>query len=1015
VGSPSTSESEGQEPSGARMPRHEPADAGRHGAQEVDPAPAHVQPDRAVPTADELGFRGRVVALGASAGGLDALDRFFAALPSCPDAAFVVVQHLSPDHRTMMDDLLRRHTSMPVAVVTQDMPLERGHVYVIAPGMMLQLEHGRLRLTPKPSAGLSLPIDAFFESVAREIGARSIGVVLSGTGSDGKNGVVALDAAGAWVLVQEPSSARFDGMPRSAMATGVVDRVLDPEALAQEVATLLEPGHEPRRAPALLQQVGEDPATLSAVLNLLARATGVDFGHYKPATVLRRLERRLHATGSASLEQYRERLKEDAREPELLRAELLIPVTAFFRDGEAFATLRDRVVRPLVQSRSGPGASPLRIWVSATATGEEAYTLAAMVEHVGELLGVAPAYKIFATDVEPTFLARASAGRYPLAAMEQVPSEYRHCFAAVDDEIQADPQLRQHIVFARHDLLADPPFTQLDLVCCRNMLIYLRPSAQERVLRRLQQSLRVGGTLFLGGSESLPAGMGPFEIVDARHKLFRLTQRPAPLPLGDLVGDASVGLRRRPAATPHVRVIDLAVEGLLSQYTPAALVITAARELVHVFGEGHAFLRIPPGGATLDVLQLLDPAVAPVLSTLAYVALRDRVVQVSRAIDVMLAGERRRLRVRVVPLKEEGATPHLVVAFEFEGRESAPEGESEAVADLPEQERRRIADLEGELAETRASLHATIQDLGTTNEELQSTNEELMAANEELQGTNEELQSVNEELHTVNAELQGKIEQLNAANADLEGLTQAGRVATVFVDGELSVLRFTPEAAPLFRLRASDIGRRLTDLAHTLAYPELVPDLEQALARREGRTREVRALDGREFLATVLPYGEAGSGGSKAVVTFVDISHLRNAEELQEVLDAQPAHIAVIDADGTIRRVNRAWRNFAAENAAPGRALALGLGTSYLAPCDAAAQMDQSARRAVDGLRAVLFGGSPGFVCLYPCHAPDEERWFLMHATPLTGRRPGAVVSHLNVTGWLDARALLHAPAGGAS
>lgn len=264
-------------------PPSEPASAGPRGG-DADGAPP--------------GFSGRVVGLGASAGGLDALDRFFAALPSCPDTAFVVVQHLSPDHRTMMDDLLRRHTSMPVAVVSHDMPLERGHVYVIAPGMMLQLNQGRLQLTPKPSAGLSLPIDAFFESLAREIGPRAIGVVLSGTGSDGTQGVVALDAAGAWVLAQEPASARFDGMPRSAIATGVVDRVLDPEALAHEVATLLEPGHEARHAPGLLRQVGEDPESLRAMLGLLARATRVDFGHYKPATVLRRLERRLHATRS---------------------------------------------------------------------------------------------------------------------------------------------------------------------------------------------------------------------------------------------------------------------------------------------------------------------------------------------------------------------------------------------------------------------------------------------------------------------------------------------------------------------------------------------------------------------------------------------------------------------------------------------------------------------------------------------------------------------------------------------
>lgn len=948
----------------------------------------------------------RVVALGASAGGLEALERFFDAVPSCPDAAFVVIQHLSPDHRTMMDELLRRHTLMPVEVVDRDMPIVAGHVYVIAPGKLMQQQGGWLRLSPKPSAGLSLPIDVFFASLARDAGASSIGIVLSGTGSDGTQGVVALDAVGAWVLVQDPVSARFDGMPRSAIAAGVADRVLDPDALGHEVAALLEPGHEPRRGPGMLRQVADDPQALHQTLALLGRATRVDFSHYKPATVLRRLERRLHATGSATLDAYRQRLIDDSAEADTLRAELLIPVTAFFRDREAFAALRELVLRPLIRERAVPGATPLRVWVAATATGEEAYSIAMTIEAVAEELGVLVAYKIFATDVEPTFLARASAGRFAREVFDTLPPEYRHHFIVHDDGLQIDPALRQHVVFARHDLLADPPFTQLDLVTCRNMLIYLRPAAQDRVLRRLEQSLRVGGTMFLGGSESLQTGATSFEPLDARHKLFRLTQRPPPLPLNDLLGDPIRSTRRPVSTPPRSRVIDLAVESLLAQFTPAAMVITASRELVHLFGEGQRFLRLPAGGATLDVLQLVDPALAPVLSTMVYAAVRDRKPQVSRPVQVGGTEPPMRIRLRAIPLREEGTAPHLVVSFEDVSEPLPADAGAEPVADLPEQERRHIAELEGELAETRANLQSTIQDLGTANEELQATNEELMAANEELQGTNEELQSVNEELHTVNAELQGKIEQLNAANADLEGLTRAGRVATVFVDAQLTVLRFTPEAVPLFRLRDSDIGRTLSDMAHTLDYPALFDDLRHALGRGEGRSCEVRGHDGRDYLATVLPYGDALSASPKAVVTFIDISQLREMEELQDVLDAQPAHIAVVDADGSIRRVNRAWREFAAANGLHEGGAAVGPGCRYLDSCEAAAADDPSAARAAEGLRAVIEGRSRSYVGLYPCHSPTEQRWFLMHATPLAGRRQGAVVSHLNVTGWLAGTAL---------
>lgn len=953
---------------------------------------------------DAPGVR-HVVALGASAGGLDALERFFEALPPTQGTAYIVVQHLSPDHRTMMDELLARRTTMPVSVVAPDTVVEPDHVYVIAPGMMMTLVDGRLRLQPRPGTGLSLPIDGFFESMAKELGSRAIGVVLSGTGSDGTKGALALDAAEAWVLAQDPRSARFDGMPASVIAAGVVDRVLEPAGLAEAVAQLVQPGQGGRPRHREHGTTLLDPgADLQLAVQTISRLTRIDFQHYKPGTLLRRLERRLQPSDEQSLLRYCRRLEHDPGEVEALRGDLLIPVTAFFRDPEAFASLKDRVLRPLVQGRRGRMREPLRVWISATATGEEAYTVAMLLESVLEAEGVEAGYKVFATDVEPAFLARASAGRYPAQVLESIPPAMHRWLVHNGDSVQIDAALRHRIVFARHDLLVDPPFTHLDLVCCRNALIYLKQAAQERVLRRLEQALNVGGTLFLGSSETLLGTAGEYEVLDHRNRLFRLLRRPPPLPAQDILGHRQPADRRRRegGGGPAARLVDHAIEALLGLYTAAAIVITQERELVHVFGDARRFLRVPVGGATLDVLQMLDPALGPMLSTLVYAAVRDRTPQVSRPVRVPLDGGERALCLRVVPLKEDAGASFLLVVFE-------PQSESGAagavVADLTGQEQRHVLDLEGELAETRASLQSTIQDLGTANEELQATNEELMASNEELQGTNEELQSVNEELHTVNAELHNKVEALNSANADLEGLTRAGRVAMVFVDHELHVQRFTPEAVSLFRLRASDIGRRIDDLAHTLDYRGLIDDLQAAVQGREIPGREVAAEDGRTFLASILPYPQGGTGPRRVVATFVDISHVKNAQALQSVLDALPASVAVVDGRGRIERVNRAWREFAQANGAQS---GVDIGDSYLAPCVSAAEADAAARACLAGLQDVLAGRQPSCALLYPCHGPDRPRWFLMHATPLPGAQGGMVVSHLEVSGWMveDARGL---------
>lgn len=958
------------------------------------------------------GFAGVIVALGASAGGLDALDRFFTTLPPLDDTAFVVIQHLAPEHKTMMDTLLARHTKMNVLVASDGVALEGGHVYVIPPGTTMTVSHGRLRLVPRPSTGVTLPIDAFFESLALEAARRSIGIVLSGTGSDGSRGVTALDEAGAWVMVQDPETARFDGMPRNAIASGAVDHVLSPEMLAAEVASLVASGEGPPPRPPG-PRLAADEVSFEPVLRMLGSTMRVDFSQYKPTTVLRRVERRMHSTGMDSIQAYADHLVSHPAEIDTLRRELLIPVTRFFRDPEAFSALRS-ALEPMMLARAAQPDRPFRCWVTPTSTGEEAYSLTMVLLELIEEHTPGIDLKVFATDVESTYLDRASAGVYTSEQMSNVPAGMRErWFDQIDPDTWRVRQfLRQKIVFSRHDLLVDAPFTQLDLVSCRNLLIYLRPAAQERAVRRLSYALRPGGLLFLGSSETPGSSADDYDAVDTRQKVYRLRRRPVSLPPDDLLSgqfgstrvfrDRSAGRTEGvPVRTPQQR----ALEVLSQRYAPAAMVVNSDRELVHVIGEMGEILRIGAGDISLDVMKLLPPPLTPVVATLIHGAVRERAPQRSRALPVTLddgsGGTRSRtFRIAVWPLHEDGPhVDHLMVCFEpADQRPPTVEADVEET-DLAQMRSRHVDDLERELALTRANLQDTIQELGTANEELQATNEELMASNEELQSTNEELQSVNEELHTVNAEYQSKIAELNDANADLESLTRATRIPLVFVDSALRLTRFTPAATSLFKFRNSDVGRPITDFSHDLDYPDLYERVEAALTDIAPLQREVSDAAGRSWLVTVLPYTPRDPRDTRVVITCVDVSSMRDVARLQAVLDALPEHVAVLDHRGVIQQVNRSWREFAERNGDDGM-LSSGPGIDYLDVCRSAVSIDPGVRRIVEGLSGVLDGTRPSFMIHYPCHSPEERRWFLMHATPMTGG--GCVITHFNVTGWLD-------------
>lgn len=957
-----------------------------------------------------------LVCIGASAGGLDALEKFFHACPPNTGAAFVVVQHLSPDHKSMMSNLLARHTSMPVTTVEDDMAIEGNHVYLIPPGVVMHVTPGHLHLTPKNPHGLSLPIDIFFASMAEVYGKQAVGIVLSGTGSDGTRGAQAIRSAGGLLLVQDPDLAKFDGMPRSVIAAGSADAVLATEELPLRlVAHMTQQPYEQTKLD--IARTGfdhlheSDEEALAAILRLVQQHCGIDFAEYKQPTVMRRIERRMQVRHTPSIQQYHELLDNDRSEVITLRRDMLIPVTSFFRDTEAFQTLADKVIAPMVQNKD-PGDT-IRVWIAGTATGEEAYTVGMLFVEAFERLRRWPNLKIFATDVDQQCIETAGMGQYPETSATEVSAERRErFFTQAGERLVVKSELRQFIVFARHNLLVDPPFTKMDLVLCRNTLIYFKNVAQERALRSLHYALVQGGVLMLGSSESLSPNSEGLEPLSSKHKVFRCVSPVAPTIADRSSGFGGLGtipprhahLHRTRRRSLDVPVGDEGAAALLQAFAPPSMLVNPQQEAVHLYGEVNMYLQPRQGAASLEVNRLLPEGLMPVASALLYKVQRDRVRIESDVVETLLStGERQRVRLSALPVNGPDDEPMALLCFhrDFAAPPAAPVGEA---INVDAETIARIGTLERELAATRESLQATIEELETSNEELQATNEELMASNEELQSSNEELQSVNEEMSTVNAEFQEKMLILNRANADLDSMAKAAGVATIFVDQELHITRFSPDATSIFKLKEGDVGRRLDDFAHKLHYPELMDDLALTLRTERMVEREVTTLDKtRTYLLRILPYLIPSTTMRGAVATFVDVTAFHDAQRLQAIIDGLAEHIAVLDPTGTIVMVNAAWERFAKANGDADMTVS-GPGCNYLSACKPlgvpGGDVSSNGGEAARGIRQVLEGSLPQFSLEYPCHSPTEERWFVMNVAPIRVKGLGAVVSHVNVTPW---------------
>ncbi len=963
-------------------------------------------------TTSPQSFDGHVVCIGASAGGLDALEHFFKACPNDTGAVYVVIQHLSPDHKSMMNDLLARYTQMPVIMVEDAMPIEANSVYLIPPGTIMHITPGQLHLMPKNPRSLTLPIDIFFSSLADVYGKHAIGVILSGTGSDGTRGATSIHSAGGFLMVQEPETAKFDGMPRSAIATGLVDVILPAEDLP---ACLVAHIHNlPIKMPSLVEPkvIAHAQMTsneiMTAIQHQLMLVSNIDFSDYKPATILRRIERRMQICHTPEMHQYLDFLENDRSEVLTLRRELLISVTSFFRDPEAFDVLYHEVVSPMVAKV--PDGVTLRIWTAGVATGEEAYTLAMLFIEAFERHRRWPNLKIFATDVDQQCIETAGIGQYSESSAAELSKErLKRFFVKKDNYLVVKDEVRQCIVFARHNLLSDPPFTKMDLVVCRNTLIYFKSNAQERALRSLQYAVKEGGALMLGSSESLSATSDGMRVINAKQKIFRRSG-PASLPFQDRKGmfvyqrPASSVLQkpvtRRPG-TENASIADIGISALLNRHAPPSMIVNEQREAIHLFGNISMYFRPRDGIASLEVSRLLPDPLVPIASALLYKAIRDHDYLISDPVNVVLVnGERRSVRISVEPLQISTEDRLSLLSFHAE---LPNETMTDDGIDVDAENQARFHSLEKELAATRESLQATIEELETSNEELQATNEELMASNEELQSSNEELQSVNEEMSTVNAEFQEKMHILNRTNTDLDCMTKAAGLATVFVDTNMLITRFSPDATNLFKLRESDLGRPLDDIQHILNYPDLMHDLEKTVQTERMIEREVETLDGNHiYMARMLPYQVPSSTVRGTVVTFVNVSAFHDARRLQTIIDALPEHIAVVDPSGNIVLVNAAWRRFAIANG-DSELKRCGVGVNYLEVCKIKSGQDSVeifANKALYGLKGVLEGTLPKFSLEYPCHSPTEQRWFVMNVAPVQNDKFGAVISHVNISTW---------------
>jgi two-component system CheB/CheR fusion protein len=821
-----------------------------------------------------------VVGIGASAGGLEAFIEFFDAMPSESGMAFVLIQHLPPDRESMVADILSKHTRMPVAQVQDGMAVEADHVYVIQPGHTLTIKNGALHLGASlKEPGNNRPVDDFFRSLAEEQRERSICIIMAGMGSNGTAGAEVIKAVGGVAIAQDPESTKYPSMPRHLIDSGNADFILRPKEMP---STLLGYAAHPYVSGDVSQITPAERETreLTEILNVLRARTRRDFSGYKKGTLIRRIQRRMGLNRITNLKEYTNYLRQNAAEVSSLSDDLMIHVTGFFRDPHAWETLRQRVIEPLVKQREED--LPIRCWVTACSSGEEAYTLCMLLSEAAEAAGKSFDIKVFATDTADRTLNRARAGVYPMGIEGEItPARLERFFERDDATYRVRKELRELVVFAPQNVVQDPPFSRLDICTCRNLLIYLEPELQRRVLSLLHFGLREGGALFLGNSETISGVDDLFEVVDKRSRIYRRVGpvRPDTLELAFPL-ETSQRLGAPLMGPAKLTIGQLTTRCLLEQHTPAAVAVDRNQRVVYLHGDTAPFLSLPRGEPTRDLLPLVRENLRAAVRTALHKASLEDALATARGPVVEMNGGRYRVEITVMPLDNKFAQGHFLVTFRTtEELQRLVIPEAQAVSEDATQ-------LHQELRRTQDELRNTIEELQAANEELKASNEEAMSVNEELQSTNEELltskeelQSLNEELTTVNIQLQTKMEEHEQTSNDLYSLLSSTDIGVVFLDTNMRIRRYTPAIASLIDLIPSDVGRPMSDLAPKFSDPDLLRDCHMVLDKLVPIEKEVTAVDSQVYVRRVLPYRTLDNRILGVVITFVQISERKRAQQ----------------------------------------------------------------------------------------------------------------------------------------
>ncbi|MGO4910584.1 chemotaxis protein CheB [Pseudorhodobacter sp. W20_MBD10_FR17] len=870
------------------------------------PAQKHVP--RAVP----------IVGLGASAGGVQAFIDFFEAIPDKSGMAFVAIHHVHPDHESMMAELLAKHTKMTVALAKNDTPIAPDHVYIIPPKQFLRIENSTLYLTePTERRGMRMPIDYFLRSLALDKRENAIAVILSGTGGDGTAGIRSIKESGGIVLVQDPKEAEHDGMPRSAIASCMVDHILPVAKMPVVISNYI--AHPYSQTGSSTKVLGENArGALSDIIAVLKAHTPINFENYKQGTLLRRIERRMALRHLENATDYLAVLKDSYDEVEKLCADFLISVTSFFRDPETFEYLAEHVIRDLVANC--PSGQPIRIWVPACATGEEVYSLAILVLERIYALRKDVKLQIFASDADEHALSVARAGIYPdVIAADVSPTRLTHFFEKEDHSYRIKPELRDVVVFAHHNILADAPFSKLDLISCRNLLIYLNAEAQERVIQMFHFALNDDGLLLLGASETANNHELYFKAQSKKHRLYKRVglarhgRFDFPIAKNPIFGRSATTLRGG-AASHGIQLAELSQKLLIDRYAPAAVLINTRMEVLFVQGPTDQYLKVPPGAASQNVLNMARDGLRSKLGNTVRVAFTsDKDVTTSGTLT--RAGHKVPVSLTAHPLTVDGAK--LVLVTFVDQLVTGAEAEDDSQRDAALQTR-----LEQELETMRAELQTTIHEYELSTEELKASHEEAMSMNEEFQSTNEELetskeelQSLNEELTTINTQLQQKVEDERRLTDDLNNLLSSSGIATLFLDRDFNIMRFTPKTRDIFNVIANDVGRPFSDITGKIDDPALLTDAAKVLAQLVPIKLEVQAKYGKWYIRHILPYRTQDGKIGGVVVTFTDVTdikvlHQANEDALQfaeSIIGTISEPLLVLDADLKVVKASRSF------------------------------------------------------------------------------------------------------------